>query len=78
MAIPRTVASIKYDASRKDWNLHTHDASRYNFETLVEALKFADNFFKQEGDAITVHHPDKRIELLFAPTDLLAAVLRNI
>jgi hypothetical protein len=34
--------------------------------------------FTQEGDAITVHHPDKRIELLFAPMDLFAAVLRNI
>jgi hypothetical protein len=78
MATPRTIASIKYNEKRKDWNVHVANGQIHNFQTLIDALKYADVLFTQEGDAITVHHPDKRIELLFAPMDLFAAVLRNI
>jgi hypothetical protein len=77
MAIPRTVAVVKHDATNKDWVVQSASSAKFRYKTLVEALTFADDFFKEEGDAITVHYPDRSIELLLAPVDLLATLLRN-
>src|ERR1700692_2990135 len=77
MAIPRTVAVVKHDSNNKDWVVQSADSAQFRYQTLVEALTCADDCFKEEGDTITVHYPDRRIELLLAPVDLLATLLRN-
>jgi hypothetical protein len=77
MATPRTIARVVYDKVKKDWVVQLIDAAHFRYGTLPEALTFADTLFKNEGDAITVHHEDRRIELLLAPIDLFQTLLRH-
>jgi hypothetical protein len=77
MATPRTIARVVHDKNTKDWIVMLLNDSKSRYATLPEALTFADTLFVNEGDTITVHYPDRRIELLFAPNDLFQTLLRN-
>jgi tRNA1(Val) A37 N6-methylase TrmN6 len=77
MAKPKTIARVIYDKVKKDWVVQTINARHFRYDTLPEALTFADTLFKEQGDAITVHHADRSIELLLAPIDLFQTLLRH-